>query len=189
MVQGNTSHQSIGKIRNFEVYVGHQSRLLQTLTCNVGWKGSMYTQKQLAVVQSKKIGLIGKDRLLKQGMNEKRHIRPLTCCEGLQSSCEVNTRITVNFLQSQQNISTSSRQSHREAKTDGQTGHSGYCSAMRSHECITNGLEGKEMWRTEIFRGHERAPNRNALSIAPNRNTIEMSYSFDIMEKSYSSFH
>ena len=59
-----------GKIRHLEAYDGHQLTLLGSLTCDVEWKGSRLTQKQLAVVQSdKEFGLLGRDLLPKHGVN------------------------------------------------------------------------------------------------------------------------
>ena len=59
-----------GKIRHLEAYDGHQFTLLGSLTCDVEWKGSRVTLKQLAVVQSdKEFGLLCRDLLPKQGVN------------------------------------------------------------------------------------------------------------------------
>ena len=59
-----------GKIGHLEVYDGHQLTLLGSLTCDVEWNGSRFTQKQLAVVQSdKEFGLLGRDLLPGHGMN------------------------------------------------------------------------------------------------------------------------
>ena len=40
-----------GKIRHLEAYYGHQLTLLGSLTCDVEWNRSMFTQKQLAVLE------------------------------------------------------------------------------------------------------------------------------------------
>ena len=114
-----------GKIRHLEAYDGQQLILLRSLTCDVEWNGSRLTQKQLAVVQSdKEFGLLGRDFPPKQGVINitTEHLPTVNLL--LQSSCEADTRITANVLQSQKNSSTSSRQGHGEAGTDGQTGHS-----------------------------------------------------------------
>ena len=117
-------HHLGDKIRHLEANGGHKLTLLESLTCEVEWKGSRLTQKQLVVVQSdKEFGLLGRDL----------HSRAPICCQGLQSSCEADTRNTVNILQSQKNTSTSSRQGHREAGTNGQTGHPGTSTARRSY--------------------------------------------------------
>ena len=59
-----------GKVRRLEAYYGHQLTLLRSLTCDVEWNGSITGQQQLAVVQSdKKIGLLGTDILLQEGIN------------------------------------------------------------------------------------------------------------------------
>ena len=59
-----------GRKRHLEVYDGHQLRHLGSVICDVEWNGSRLTQKQLAVVQSdKEFGLLGRDLLPKQGVN------------------------------------------------------------------------------------------------------------------------
>ena len=58
-----------GKIRHLGANDGHQSTLLGSFTCDVEWNGSRLTQKQLAVVQSDKVGLLGGDLLPKHGVN------------------------------------------------------------------------------------------------------------------------
>ena len=91
-----------GKMRHLEAYDGNQLTLLGTLICEVEWNGSRLTQKQLAVVQSdKEFGLLGRDLLPKHGVNNIIIEHASTCCKGLQSSCEDDTRITANVLQSQ----------------------------------------------------------------------------------------
>ena len=61
--------QLVGKIRHLEAYDGHHLTLLGSLTSDVEWNGSMFTQKQLEVVQSdKEFGLLGKDLLPKHGV-------------------------------------------------------------------------------------------------------------------------
>ena len=59
-----------GKIRRLEAYDGHQLTLLGPLTCDVEWNRSKYRQQQLAVVESdKKVVLLGRDILPKEGIN------------------------------------------------------------------------------------------------------------------------
>ena len=59
-----------GDIRHLEAYDGHHLTLLGSLTCDVEWTGSRFTQKQLAVVQSeKKFGVLDRDLLPKHGVN------------------------------------------------------------------------------------------------------------------------
>ena len=49
------------EVRHLELYDGHQTVLRGSLTCDVEWNGSRYTQMQLAVVQShKEFGLLGR---------------------------------------------------------------------------------------------------------------------------------
>ena len=76
-----------GKIRYLEAYNGHQLTFLGSRTCDVEWNGSRLTQKQLAVVQSdKEFGLLGRDLLPRQGVNNittehllcyKAHLKPI----------------------------------------------------------------------------------------------------------------
>ena len=120
-----------GKIRHLEAYDGHQLTILGSLTCDIEWNESRLTQKQLAVVQSyKEFGLLGRPST--QARCEQHQSRAPTCCEVLQSSCEAETRNIANVLQSQKNTSTSSRQGHREAGTNGQPRHPSTGTA-RSH--------------------------------------------------------
>ena len=108
-----------GKIRHLEAYDGYQLTLLGSLTCDVEFNGSRLAQKQLVVVQSgKEFGLLGRDFLLSP------------CVKKLMwswyqdhSQCSAKPKYT----------STSSRQGHREAGTDGQTGHLWTGTARRSH--------------------------------------------------------
>ena len=125
-----------GKIRHLEAYDGHKLTLLGSVTGDVEWNGSRLTQKQIAVVQSdKEFELLGRDLLPKHGVSNitAEHLPAVNCCEGLQSSCEADTRNTANVLQSQKNTSTSSRQGHREVGTDGQTGHPWTGTSRRCH--------------------------------------------------------
>ena len=112
-----------GRIRHLEAYYDHQLMLLGSLTSDVEWNGSRLIQKELAVGQSdKELGLFWQRPSI-QAWCEQHHNREPTFCEGLRSSCEADTRITANALQSQKNTTTSSRQGHREAGTDGETRH------------------------------------------------------------------
>ena len=58
------------KKRHLDVYDSHQLTLMISLICQVGWKGSTRTHKQLEVVQSDKgFGQLGKDLLPNHGLD------------------------------------------------------------------------------------------------------------------------
>ena len=126
-----TKPQLDGKMRHLETYDGQQLTLLGLLTCDVEWNGSRLTQKQLGVVQSdKKFGLLGRDPLPKHGVKNvtTEHL------PGVKSyKAHVKLISRSQPLQSRENTSTFSRQGHREAEIDGQTGHHSTGTAWRSH--------------------------------------------------------
>ena len=70
----------------------------------------------------KEIELFHRDLLPKHGA-ESITVDHLPAVKGYKNSFEADARITANFMQSKKALSAASRQSHREAGTDGETGH------------------------------------------------------------------
>ena len=103
----------------------------------------------------KKIGLLGRQLLPKYGVINIT-TEHLPANKGLQSSCEVDTKITANVLRSQRNTSTSSRQGHREAGTDGQAGILEPVQP-RGVAIASPVMCQRKKWRTETLRGLESA--------------------------------
>ena len=111
-----------GKIRHLEAYDGHQLTLLESLTCDVEWNGIRLTQKQLVVVQSDKdFRLLGRDLLPKHGVNNitAKHLRAVKCYKAHVKLIPGTHQCSAK----PENTSTSARQGHREAGTNGQTRH------------------------------------------------------------------
>ena len=110
-----------GKIRHLEAYADHQLTLLGSLTCDVEWNDSRLTQKQLAVVQSE-FGILGRDLLPKHGVNNIA-TKQLFAARGYEAHVKLIPGSHPMIICKAKKTSTFSRQDHREAGTDGQTGH------------------------------------------------------------------